>query len=139
MNQCTSVLTVFFDEPFWVGVYERTENGKLEVCRVVFGAEPKDYTVYEYFLSNYTKLTFSPPVEMSNQIYAHPNPKRAQRAISKTLTQQGVSTKAQQTIKLQQEQGKFERKSRHKKCLEEEKQRRFDLRQEKKHEKHRGR
>lgn len=139
MNQCIGVLTVFFDEPFWVGVYERTENGKLEVCRVVFGAEPKDYTVYEYFLTNYTKLRFSPPVEMSDKNYAHSNPKRAQRAIGKRLMQQGVGTKAQQAIKLQQEQGKLERKASQKQRSEEEKQRRFDLRQEKKHKKHRGR
>ena len=34
-------LTVFFEEPFWVGVFERIENGKLSAAKVTFGAEPK--------------------------------------------------------------------------------------------------
>ena len=40
-------LTVFFDNPFWVGVFERVDDGKLSVCKVTFGAEPKDYEVWE--------------------------------------------------------------------------------------------
>ena len=31
-------LTVFFEGPFWVGVFERVEDGKLSVCRVVLGS-----------------------------------------------------------------------------------------------------
>ncbi len=34
-------LTVWFADPFWVGVYEREAEGRLEVCRHTFGAEPK--------------------------------------------------------------------------------------------------
>ena len=41
-------LKVFFENPFWVGVFERIEDGKLSVCKVTFGAEPKDYEVLEY-------------------------------------------------------------------------------------------
>ena len=41
-------LTVYFENPFWVGVFERIENGKLSVCKVTFGAEPKDYEVWEF-------------------------------------------------------------------------------------------
>lgn len=41
MYKVTGKLTVFFEEPFWVGVFERTENGKLSVCKVTFGAERK--------------------------------------------------------------------------------------------------
>ena len=33
---------VFFEEPFWVGVVERRENGLLCTARVVFGAQPSD-------------------------------------------------------------------------------------------------
>jgi len=32
-------LTVWFADPFWVGVYEREAEGRLEVCRHTFGAE----------------------------------------------------------------------------------------------------
>ena len=44
-------LTVYFDDPFWVGVFERMDGGKLSACKVTFGAEPKDYDMgiqYQY-------------------------------------------------------------------------------------------
>ena len=49
-------LTVFFEDPFWVGVFERIEDGKLSVCKVTFGAEPKDYEVWDYVLHHYYEL-----------------------------------------------------------------------------------
>ena len=56
-------LTVFFEAPFWVGVFERIDDGKLSVCKVTFGAEPKDYDVWEFILQNYDRMVFSPAVE----------------------------------------------------------------------------
>ncbi|MCR0156739.1 YjdF family protein [[Clostridium] innocuum] len=41
-------LTVYFAEPFWVGVFERICDGKLSVAKVTFGAEPKDYDIQEF-------------------------------------------------------------------------------------------
>ena len=43
MDSDLTRLTVFFEAPFWVGVFERFEGGTLSVCKVTFGAEPKDY------------------------------------------------------------------------------------------------
>ena len=43
MDKSSAKLTVFFEEPFWVGVFERISDEKLSVCKVTFGAEPKDY------------------------------------------------------------------------------------------------
>ena len=50
MDIDSTKLTVFFEAPFWIGVFERIERRKLSVCKVVFGAEPKDYEVWEYLL-----------------------------------------------------------------------------------------
>ena len=47
MDKVNGKLTVFFEEPFWVGIFERIEDGKLSVAKVTFGAEPKDYEVQE--------------------------------------------------------------------------------------------
>ena len=58
-----SKLTVFFDGLFWIGIYERIQDGKLEACKITFGAEPKDYEVYGFILKNWHKLRFSPPVD----------------------------------------------------------------------------
>ena len=51
-------LTVFFEGPFWIGVFERIDDGKLSVCKVTFGAEPKDYDVLEFVLRHYNELAF---------------------------------------------------------------------------------
>jgi len=53
MDKVSGKLTVFFEEPFWVGVFERVSDGKLSVCKVTFGAEPKDYEIYDFVLKNY--------------------------------------------------------------------------------------
>ena len=51
MDRASGKLTVFFEEPFWVGVFERVTDGQMSVCKVTFGAEPKDYEVLEFILS----------------------------------------------------------------------------------------
>ena len=139
MQKTESRLTVYFDDPFWIGVYERISEGELEVCKITFGAEPKDYEVYEYFLNNFNRLSFSPTVkaEIKNEIKI--NPKRMQRKINKQLETQGVGTKSQQALKLQQEAEKAKHKKDSKLRREDEEQYKFELRQQKQKEKHRGR
>ena len=131
-------LTVYFDDPFWVGVFERIEDGKLSVCKVTFGVEPKDYEIWEYVLKHYCELKFSPAVETVTRRTAD-NPKRRARNARKQLERTGVETKSQQALQLQLEQNKQERKekSREQKLAEEE--RLFTLKQQKKKKKHNGR
>lgn len=138
MDKAAGRLTVFFEEPFWVGVFERISEGKLSVCKVTFGAEPKDYEVYEFVLKNYCRLRFSPAVAAGVK-EAGRNPKRIQREVRRQVQNTGTGTKAQQALKLQQEQLKMERKTVSRERREAEKQRQFQLKQQKKKEKHRGR
>ena len=63
MDKASGKLTVYFEEPFWVGVFERIEDGKLSVAKVTFGAEPKDYEVQKYIQKYYFSLKFSPAVD----------------------------------------------------------------------------
>ncbi len=138
MSRVSGQLTVYFDEPFWVGVFERIEDQKLYVAKVTFGAEPKDYEVYEFILKHYCNLKFSPAVESAvKEIKV--NPKRMQRAVKKQLQDTGIGTKAQQALKLQQEQCKQERKVKSREQKLAEAKRMFELKQQKKKEKHRGR
>ena len=132
-------LTVFFEEPFWVGLYERECEGRYEVAKVTFGAEPKDYEVFEYFLTNWYSLRFSPSMEAAVQDERQINPKHRQREAQKAVQTTGIGTKAQQALKLQQKQGKLERKTRSKEQRESEEARQFELKQQKRKEKHRGR
>ena len=107
-----SKLTIFFDEPFWVGVFEELDGDKLSACKVVFGAEPTDDKA--------------------------DNPKRRQRNAQKQLEKSGVGTKSQQALQKQYEENKLERKQRSREQKEAEKRRLFELKQQKRKEKHRG-
>ena len=131
-------LTVYFEEPFWVGVFEKIESGKLSVSKVTFGAEPKDYEVYEFILKHFYDLQFSPAVATVVKD-VNKNPKRMQRDIKKSLKVNGIGTKSQQALKLQHEQSKQEHKVRTREQKREEAERRFGLKQRQKKEKHRGR
>ena len=58
MDKVNGKLTVFFEESFWVGIFERIEDGKLSVAKVTFGAKPKDQwldeNAYKYgFVKHY--------------------------------------------------------------------------------------
>ncbi len=139
MAASLSKLTVFFEEPFWVGLYERQEGGRYEVSRIVFGAEPKDYEVLDFLLTNWHRLRFSPSVEAAEVEQRRVNPKRMQRLIRKqTGDEKAVGTKAQQAMNLQREQGKLEQRSCSREQREAEKERKFAQREEKRREKHRG-
>ena len=133
-----SSLTILFEAPFWVGIYQRTGGGTCQVCRIVFGGEPKDYEVYEFLLKNWKKLQFSPPVPVECAAERKINPKRMRREISSRLQDRGIGTKAQQALQLQREQAGLERKERRHRAREEERDRQYALRQEKKKQKHRG-
>ena len=137
MDKASGRLTVYFEEPFWVGVFERIEDGKLSVAKVTFGAEPKDYEVQEYIRGYYFSLKFSPAVETVVKDIKR-NPKRMQREAKKQTMETGIGTKSQQALKLQQEQNKQVRKERSRKKKEVEEQRMFELKQQKKREKHKG-
>ena len=137
MDKVSGKLTVYFEVPFWVGVFERVRDGKLSVAKVTFGTEPKDYEVQEYIQKCYSALKFSPVVETVVKELKR-NPKRMQREAKRQMQETGVGTKAQQALKLQQEQNKQEHKVRRREKKEAEELRMFKLKQQKKREKHKG-
>ena len=134
----TGTLTVLFEAPFWIGLFERIDQEGLHVCKVTFGAEPTDKEVMASVDKNWHTLQFSQGVEAASSIENKKNPKRVIREAKKQMQSQGIGTKSQQALKLQQEQNKTERRMKSKAEREAEKQRQFDLRQAKKKEKHKG-
>ena len=137
MDKVKDKLTVLFEDPFWVGIFERIEDGNLSAAKVTFGAEPKDYEVQEYIQKYYFRLQFSPAVATVVK-EAKRNPKRMQRDAKRQMQETGIGTKSQQALKLQQEQNKQERKLRSREKKEADDLRMFALKQQKKKEKHRG-
>ncbi|MEA4911822.1 MAG: YjdF family protein [Oscillospiraceae bacterium] len=139
MADIAASFTVLFEDPFWVGVYERVDGRRYSVCKVTFGAQPKESDVYAFLLRSRDALRFSPTAAAADVGDRRINPKRLQRRIQKQLQPAGVGTKAQQAIRAQCEQGKLERTLHSREQREAEKQRQYELRAEKRKEKHRGR
>ncbi len=135
MEKISCKLTVYFDDPFWAAICERQCAGRLEAAKVVFGAEPKDYEVYAYFLSN--QPVFSPAIPLEQKPYRRPNPKRARRLAQRQIAAR-IGTKAQQALQLQYQQNKLEQKARRRNQREEKKEQQFAIRTQKKKAKHRG-
>lgn len=132
-------LTIYFENPFWVGIFERNINGKLSACRVVFGQEPKDNQVLEFVLKNDRQLQYSPEILNENVVKEKVNPKRMQRDSKRQIQNLGIGTKSQQALKLQQEKNKTVRKAKRKEQKEFKRDKMYILRQQKKREKHKGR
>ena len=140
MQKNESRFTVFFDtNHLWVGVYERISAGKMEVCKVIFGAEPKDYEVKEFLLNHWNRLQFSPEVPVERKHERKINPKRIQKLVKKQTEEKGIGTKSQQALSMQREEQKILRRVKSRKKKEEEKQYQFELKQQKRKEKHKGR
>ncbi len=136
---CVSLkLTVFFEEPFWVGVFERIEGDSICACKIVFGAEPKDYEVYEVLLKEYNNLRFGSSISAGSVGEDRINPKRLQRKIKREIKNTGIGTKAQLALKQQQEAKEVEKRKVSKEEKEQKKERQYELRQQKKKEKRRG-
>ena len=133
MSTTKTSLTVTFEEPFWIGLYERESDGAYEVCKITFGAEPKDYEVYEFLLRNWHGLSFSPKLQGGTL-----SERRLQREIKRQLEPRGIGTKAQEALKLQHEQNKKLRQSISREAREAEKDRRLLQKQEQRREKHKG-
>ena len=89
MDRGSGKLTVYFEDPFWVGVFERIRDGKLSVAKVTFGAEPKDYEVFDFILRHYYSLKFSPAVAADVK-EVKCNPKRMQRDAEKQMQETGI-------------------------------------------------
>ena len=138
MDKVTAKLTVFFDDPFWVGVFESADGNVLKVAKVTFGSEPKDGEIYDFLLKNYNRLQFSQPIADEKAPEKRINPKRMQRDIHRQMAAKSIGTKAQQALKEEQENKRITRKAFNREKTEAEKQQQFELRQEKKKQKHRG-
>ena len=138
MRVSKTSLTVYFDPPFWVGLFQREEEDGCRVCKVTFGGEPRDQEVLDFILRRWRELRFSPPVPADRAAARLLNPKRMRREARKATQSIGTGTKAQQALQLQREQSKVQRRTDFKERQEEERERKFALRQEKRRQKHRG-
>ena len=132
-------LTVYFEDPFWVGVYERQDETGYSVARVVFGSEPTDVVLYQFILQHYDEFHFGRSLPTGSIEKKEKNYKRIQREARKVMQETGVGTKAQQAMKLSLTETKQERREISSAEQKRDAEQRFQERQEKKKEKRRGR
>ena len=131
-------LTVYFEDPFWVGLFERNEDEGYTVCKYTFGPEPKDGEVCAFVNQRLQQLHFSAALPPEQKAAVHVNPKRMARQIQKELKRPILSTKAQAALSLERESMKQARKNRKKADREAKQEQLYQMKREKRKEKHRG-
>ncbi|MBQ9004261.1 MAG: YjdF family protein [Eggerthellaceae bacterium] len=136
--RASSTLTVYHDGQFWVGVFERAEEGRYSACRVVFGAEPSNEEIQQLVCERWNDLRFTRPTAHEGAPRQSANPKRRQREASREMARRGLSTKAQQALSEEREASAKQRKADSRERRESEKRERFERRKEKRKRKHRG-
>lgn len=138
MDKVVIELTVYFADPFWVGVIERIAGGHLSAAKITFGAESKDYEIAGFIQRHFYELRFSQPVPTERR-EAKKNPKTAQRDAKRQMQQVGIGTKSQQALKLQHEEKRLEGRKKNREEKQAKAERLFLLKRQKRKEKHRGR
>lgn len=130
-------LNVYFEEPFWIGMFYLSIDNKTRVCRIIFKTEPTDSEVYQLILAKYQKLKYSNSYE--NKIKDKPkNYKRYQRLIKKQCSKLETGTKSMQILKQEYLHNK-ELKKKEKRITRQKKQEElYRLKKQKRKAKHRG-
>ncbi len=141
MEQSTIKVTVLFENPFFVAIFERNDDKGYAVARQVFGDEPSDPELYEFVASHFYVLNFSKPNNNIKLIIKRKNFKRISREVRQEVKKHvsvKKESKAQEALRLELEAHKKLKKKISKAAKEAHLQRKFDLRQEKKKKKMRG-
>jgi hypothetical protein len=134
-------LTLYYDGQFWVGVVETNNHGKIKAGRYVFGSEPKDDEVLEFIHTKLLDLTnsLSQEVDTKTPTGRKVNPKRLLRQVAHEMKNKGISSYAQEALKLEYEKRKKEKQTLSRQQKEEMKVRKREIKRQKAKDKHRGR
>jgi hypothetical protein len=132
-----AVFTVFFEDPFWVGILESEDEGRFEVAREVFGAEPSNAELLHFMLYRFADMPRAVSRDGADRRRAPVNPKRAAREARREAGRP-VSTKTQAALSAARSEIKSERKASSAEERRELEERRFELRSEKRKRRHAG-
>lgn len=142
-----TTFTVFFEDPFWVGVLEVVDEQGVRAARHVFGAEPHGRELYAFgFSRDYDRLVrraeAAPPVALPARgpgPARSVSPKRAARLAAREQAAIRPSTAAQTAVKAALAQSKTQRRAQSRAQREAEEARRRDVARAKARARHRGR
>lgn len=136
MDKISITLTVYFEEGLWHGLFEQKHAQSYRVCRVTFGAEPSMQELLDFLNRYYHRLQFSPSIRVKEKTKSV-SPKRLQRQAKKEQMA-SRSSKSQEALQLQFKEQKKIAQVKRKQQKELGKQRKFELKQQKRLEKHKG-
>ena len=136
MDKISMTLTVYFEEGFWHGLFEQEHAQSYRVCRVTFGAEPSTQELLDFLNRYYHRLQFSPSIRVKEKAKSI-SPKRLQRQAKKEQMA-SRSSKSQEALQLQFKDQKKIAQVKRKQQKELAKQRKFEFKQQKRLEKHKG-
>lgn len=135
-----NTLTIYFDDPWWVGVIACDDAGTLRAYRHVFGAEPSGEEVLAFVLREYVALTSALAVGVAAEAppARRPNPKRAAREAARATAVRGISTKAQEALRVAREAEAQARQAEARERRERERDERREQARARARERHRG-
>ena len=99
MKCVTSVFTVFFEDPFWVGVLEENYNGINYMGKHIFGAEPSNSELLLFYVYEFEKIKKLKIGETGIKTKKM-NFKKSINKSKKTQNKIGVGTKSQNLFKM---------------------------------------
>ena len=136
--KCRMIMTVVFDKPFYKGIFERFVDDRYAVAKINLGTSlPKTRDIYRLVLKRWNTIHFSKETLDSTRV-KQVNPKRMQREAQKQIHAQFYGSKAQQALKADFEMRKQQSHREQRIAKEDYKKRKFEIRQLKKKQKHRG-
>lgn len=137
MNKVTGSFTVYFDAPFWVGIFTREQEGILQSARIIFGSEPTAVEIRDFILEHHDELQFSPGIPVFTE-ERKSKPKKCLKRIEKELKKEIPEKKSHLALKQEKERKKQEKKAERKKTKDRERKERHEEKRLRRKEKHRG-
>lgn len=132
-------LTICFEAPFWIGLFEAAGEGGYRAAKHLFGSEPSDREIEEFVCYKWDELRFTDALVVEKTEGRHINHKRLQRVIAKEIAAHArKGTKAQQALAEQREATVQDKKKESRTEHEAQKQAKYVKRSEKRKRKHRG-
>ncbi|MFJ2778409.1 YjdF family protein [Kitasatospora sp. NPDC087315] len=139
-----STFSVFFDDPFWVGVLEIAGSGGVRAARHVFGGEPGNAELLAFVRQDFGRLldaALAAPEVAAERRARQPrvSPKRLARQAAKEQTARPLSTAAEEALaRAHQDAGHLNRAAAKRRAAQEAAERRAAARHRAR-ERHRGR
>ena len=138
-------ITITFESPFWIALFEMNDERGYSVAREVIGvSEPTGSDISLFFARlDFARLAYSTPTlcELDNKRHRTMSYKRMQKKIKREVENMEFKytfSKAQTELKKMHQEKKGERKCLTKHINEKKKERKFQMKQQKRFEKHRG-